>query len=233
MTRARFDQELNRLKDTVLLVGTEVENNIPRGVTALLERDVDLANTLIQADEWINEQQVQLNMDVMKLMATQQPVARDMRFVASLIGIVAELERIHDYVKDLCLVAIQIEEHPLPRELMVQYPDMAEKCADMLTMAMDAFKFDNLAEAQQTPAKDHGVEILYFDIYRRLVKYAAEHIDQIDVINRLEWSLHSLARIADRTMNICEWTIYIMTGEMVEIPARHRPPLVTNKTTSM
>jgi phosphate transport system protein len=229
MARSRFDQELDRLKDNVLVLGTEVQKNITRGASALVNRDVELANELIKADEWVNQQQVQLNMDVMKLMATQQPVARDMRFVASLMGIVAELERIHDYVKDTGMVTNQIHGYPIPRELMIHFPEIAGKSADMLKMALDAFRNNDLEQAQNTPDKDAEVEALYFASYRLFVTYTAEHIGQIDAINRLEWSLHSLARIADRTINICEWAIYIMTGEMVEIPARHRPPLVADK----
>lgn len=228
MPRERFDQELLRLKENVLMVGYEVQGNTSKGVQALMNQDIRLANTLILADEWVNRRQVELNHDALTLIATQQPVARDMRFVTSLIGIVAELERIHDNVKDICIITNQIKGHQLPRPLFVHLPNIAEKTSEMLRQALDAFKDNDLDTTRNIPAGDVVVENLYFETYRLLVQYAADHSNQIDVINRWEWATHSLARIADRTINICEWSIYIMTGDMVEIEARHRPPLVTN-----
>lgn len=227
MTRSRFDQELQRLKDEVMLMGTEVGVNIKRGTAALVNQDVDLAAELVLADDWVNQRQVDIDQDALKLMATQQPVARDMRFVAGLMGVVAELERIHDYVKDSAQITQQIKGHRLPAGLLAEFPRMAENCALILHGAMTAFEHLDEDQARAVPLGDAAVEVIYFETYRRLVEYAAAHPEQIDLINRLEWCTHNLARVGDRAINICEWVIYIRTGELIEIEARHRPPLVS------
>lgn len=226
MARQRFDQELLRLKETSLMVGQEVETNIMKAVTAFVSQDSRQIEAIINADEWVNRRQVQLSQDALTVIATQQPVARDMRFVIGLMGIMGELERIHDYLKDVCIIGQQIKPFGLPKELMVNFPEIGEITSAMVHSAMTAFENHNVEQARAVPAGDQKVEALYYQTYRLLVQFAAEHSEKIDAVNRLQWATHNMARIADKTINICEWVIYIMTGDMIEIEARHYPPLV-------
>lgn len=224
MTRERFDRELQELQDAILVVGEEVTTNLVRAAGALQARNTQVSRDLIHADNWVNEHRIRIVQDALKLIATQQPMAVDMRFVASVMEIAGELERIHDYVKGVAKICLMIDGHFVPADLLLAPPQMAALSAGMLRDALDAFAQRDTAKAQAIPARDDQVDHLFNAAYRQLVDHVRANPGDIELANRLEWAAHNLERSADRVINICEWTIYLTTGEYIEVESEFEAP---------
>jgi phosphate transport system protein len=223
MARESFERELQRMRDRILAMGSEVEHNIIEAIDVLRRRDAIGAQRVISGDLDINRRHVELLTDAMVLIATQQPMARDMRLIASSIEISGELERINDYVKGIARISLKIGPDPIPSS-MDGLPLMAEKTRYMLHRALDAAAQRDAALAKQVPAGDTEVDDLFNIIYRNLVGFAAENPEKIELANHLEWVAHNLERAADRVTNICEWVVYNATGEYVEMDSELEAP---------
>ena len=216
MTRQAFDRELRRLQDEVLVLGSMAEKAILDSVAALKRRDVDASRRLIAEDRAINEKRFAIEADCISLIATQQPMAKDLRVLAAVLEIVAELERIADYGKGIAKVALLIGSEPLVKPL-VDIPLMAEKVHGMLHRALDAFVRQDVALARAIPQEDDEVDGLYNQVYRELLTYIITDPRVTEQANHLLWVAHNLERAADRVGNICERTVYTVTGEMLEM----------------
>ena len=161
--------------------------------------------------------------EALTLIATQQPMAGDMRLTAAAIEISGELERINDYVKGIARITLMIGPEPLP-DAMDGLPLMAQKTKDMLHKALDAASRNDADLARTIPAEDDEVDELFNETYRRLVTFVGENPDKIELANHLEWAAHNLERAADRVTNICEWVVYITTGEYIEMDSELEAP---------
>jgi phosphate transport system protein len=219
MVRDSFHQELRRIRDEVLLMGSMVENAIVESVEILKRRDHAAAKELRKADRLINEKRYEIEADALTLIATQQPMAGDMRVLAAVLDISTELERLGDYAKGIAKVSLKIGDEPLIKPL-IDIPAMAEKVVNMLHQALDAFSRDDVELAHAVPPQDVEVDALYNQIYRELITYIMSDPTVIEQANNLLWAAHNLERSADRANNICERTIYMVTGEMVEITSK-------------
>jgi phosphate transport system protein len=227
MLRETFDRELNNLRENVLATASEVEENIVKVTMALIERDMILAERLIAIDKHINERYIEVVMGSLKLIATQQPMARDMRLIASIIEIMGELERIHDYVKGIAKTSLEIgPEGSILPSISENLPHMARITQDMLNRSMIAFAENNATLARTIPASDNLVDDLFNRLYVQIVEYAGGHPDNIPHANQLEWVVHNIERSADRVINICEWVIYNVTGEYRELDSEYEKPPV-------
>lgn len=226
MTRERFDLELARLQDAILVMGEEVSRNLVRAGTALQARDSRASRELIAADQWVNERRVRIGQDALVLIATQQPMAVDMRFVASVMEIAGELERIHDYVKGIGKICLMLEGHPAPDSLLDPLPQMAELVTAMLQDALNAFAGRDAVAAAAIPARDDAVDRLFIQTYRQVYDHVRENPQAIELANRIEWAAHNLERSADRVINICEWIIYLVTGKYAEVESEFEAPPV-------
>lgn len=225
MPRVGFDQELRRLQDRILSLGSVVEENLVKVIEALLQQDAIQARRLIQADVAVNEQRVNIGMAAMTLIATQQPMARDMRTIATVLEIVGELERIHDYVKGIGKITLMLYQGGHPHDDLLQHmPDMANKTAQMLHKALTAFAERNVALAREVPRDDDAVDTLYKQVYKEIIAYVTQNPQEIERANLLEWVAHNLERAADRTTNICEWVVYMIDGAYVEMDTEMRAP---------
>jgi phosphate transport system protein len=216
MTRQAFDRELRRLQDEVLVLGSMAEKAILDSVAALKRRDVDASRRLIAEDRAINEKRFAIEADCILLIATQQPMAKDLRVLAAVLEIVTELERIADYGKGIAKVTLLIGSEPLVKPL-VDIPLMAEKVQNMLHRALDAFVRQDVALARAIPQEDDEVDGLYNQVYRELLTYIITDPRVTEQANHLLWVAHNLERAADRVGNICERTVYTVTGEMLEM----------------
>jgi len=216
MTRQAFDRELRRLQDEVLVLGSMAEKAILDSVAALKRRDVDASRRLIAEDRAINEKRFAIEADCISLIATQQPMAKDLRVLAAVLEIVTELERIADYGKGIAKVTLLIGSEPLVKPL-VDIPLMAEKVHGMLHRALDAFVRQDVALARAIPQEDDEVDGLYNQVYRELLTYIITDPRVTEQANHLLWVAHNLERAADRVGNICERTVYTVTGEMLEM----------------
>jgi phosphate transport system protein len=216
MTRQTFDQELNRLQDEVLALGSMVEEALVRSVETLKQRDFSGSRWLIAGDRAINKRRYAIEEDTITLIATQQPMAGDMRLLAAILEIVTELERIGDYAKGIARINLMIGEQPLIKPL-IDLPAMAEKARDMLHAALVAFIERDVHAARTIPQGDDEVDALYNQIYRELVTYILEDPHVIEQANHLMWAAHNLERSADRVINLCERVVYTATGELAEL----------------
>ena len=216
MLRKTFETEIQQLKDEIILLGSMVEQNLLDSVDALKLRDIEASKKVIALDKQINEKRFALENQVMIIIATQQPMAHDLRLLASIFEVISELERMGDYAKGIGIINVRMGDQPLLKPL-VDIPRMAHKGADMLHRALHAFVTENAEIAREIPAEDDEVDDLYDQIYRELMTYIMVDPKNIERANWLLWISHNLERFADRVTNICERTVFIVTGELTEI----------------
>lgn len=223
MLRTNFERGLQGLRDRILALGSEVGDNIIECVRVLHSRDLIAAQRLITGDLSINRKRIEILNDGLTLIATQQPMAGDMRLIASVLEINGELERINDYVKGIARISIMIGPEPIP-DALDSLPKMAEKTRDMLSRALDAASRRDAEMARAIPPEDDEVDALFNQIYRELVTYVIDNPGRIEQANHLEWAAHNLERAADRVTNICEWVVYMTTGEYRELDTELEAP---------
>jgi len=216
LMRKTFEIEIQQLKDELLLMGSMVEQQIMDSVEALRKRDIEASHRIFNEDAKINSKRFGIEEQVMILIATQQPMAHDLRLLASILEVSAELERMGDYAKGIATINIRMGGEP-PLKPLIDIPRMAQKASDMLHRALTAFISEDVESARAIPAEDDEVDALYTQVYRELMTFVVANPQNIDRANFLLWSAHNLERFADRVTNICERTVFIATGENKEI----------------
>jgi phosphate transport system protein len=216
MLRKTFETELQQVKDEVLVLGSMTEQAILNSVEALKKRDLKAAQKLLEADRDINKKRFEIEHTLMILIATQQPMAHDLRLLASTLEIISELERMGDYAKGIANINLRMGATALLKPL-IDIPRMAQKDVEMLHRALTAFVNEDVDAAREIPMEDDEVDALYNQIYRELMTFVIQDPTTIERANWLLWVAHNLERVADRVTNICERTIFIATGEMAEI----------------
>jgi phosphate transport system protein len=218
MLRKTFESEIQQLKDEIILLGSLVEQNLLDSVAALKKRDIQASEQVIALDKTINDKRFALESQVMIIIATQQPMAHDLRVLASFFEVISELERMGDYAKGIGIINVRMGDQPLLKPL-VDIPRMAQLGTDMLHRALAAFVNEDADVARRIPAEDDDVDALYNQVYRELMTYIMADPKNIERANWLLWVAHNLERFADRVTNICERTVFIVTGELIEINA--------------
>lgn len=216
MTRTRYEKQLQSLQDELLVLGSTVSKALLDSIDILKRQDLDAARQIIAKDRLINRKRYKIEDDCLTLIATQQPMARDMRLLAAVLEISSELERIGDYAKGIARITVYIGQQPLVKPL-VHLPQMCAVVVDMLRSSLDAFVNQDVAAARQIPKRDDEVDELYNIINRELIQIITANPSTIDNANYLSWAAHNLERAADRSTNICERIVYTVTGELVEI----------------
>ena len=216
MLRKTFETEIQQVKDDVLLLGSMVEKAIIDSVQALKKRDIKFSERIIAEDRAVNKKRFEIENQLMILIATQQPMAHDLRLLASILEIISELERMGDYAKGIAHINIRMGDQPLLKPL-IDIPRMAQKGVDMLHRALTAFINEDAETAKAIPVEDDEVDALYNQVYHELMMVVIQDPKSIERANWLLWVAHNLERVADRVTNICERTIFIATGEMGEI----------------
>jgi len=216
MTRETLDRKLRDLLNEVLLLGSMVEEATLNGVRALSKRDMAASEKVYRGDLAINDKRFELEERTITIIATQQPMARDLRTLTAILEVITELERMGDYAKGIGRINLDIgTEGKLkpPSEL----ERMAELGVEMLHEALEAFASGDEAKARKIPAKDDKVDELFNKVHTYLLKQMASETESLEEYNRLLWASHNLERLADRVTNICERTIFIATGQLIEL----------------
>src|SRR5438067_9567740 len=214
--RSGFHRELERLQDEVLILGSMVEKAITRSVEALKARDVDAARVLRAEDVLINRKRFEIEEATLLQIATQQPMASDLRKLAAILHIVTDLERMGDYAAGIAQICVEIGDQPHIKAL-IDIPRMAEKAVSMLRRSLDAFIERDVAAAEAIASEDDEVDSLYQQVYRELLTIMLANPRTIDQATRLLWAAHNLERVADRVQNICERVVFVVTGRMQEL----------------
>jgi phosphate transport system protein len=216
--RTVFHKKLRQIQGEILAMGDIVEKAIDQSVEALKNRDLDMANRIIKDDQNINRKRYEIEEKCIQLIATQQPMAGDLRNIICILNILTELERIGDYAEGIAKIVLMIGDEP-PLKPLIDIPRMAEKTADMLHRSLDALVNHNAEAARQIATEDDEVDGLYSQIFRELLTFMAEDPRTITRATRLIWVAHNLERAADRVTNICERVVFFVTGKMEEIGA--------------
>ena len=216
--RTAFDQELQDLRDNVLRMGSMVDTAIGRSIQALKDRDQSLAQQIIAEDEDINDLRFKIEGDCVRLIARQQPAARDLRFIVAAMNIVLDLERMGDHAAGVATIVVRMGGEP-PVKPLIDLPRMAQIAREMLRASLDAFMSENEAEAMAITGKDEEVDQLYNQIFRELLTFMIEDPRTVTRAMYLIFCAHNMERIADRVTNICERVAFVATGRMEEIPS--------------
>jgi phosphate transport system protein len=216
MTREAFDRQIQTLMDEILVLGSMVEDAIIESVESLKQRDTEKAKLIYKNDIKINQKRFQIENDALTTIATQAPMATDLRVLASVLDVASELERMGDYAKGIARINLRMGNKPLLKPL-IDLPRMAEITVDMLHRALDAFIHLDVELARNIPKDDDMVDALYNQVYRELLTFMISDPSTIDQATYLLWVAHNLERTADRVTNICERTLFVQTGELHEI----------------
>lgn len=215
MPRELFQRELQRIQENMLVMASMVEKAIERSVTSLKARDVKLAQQVIEDDFKINQQRFGIEEECLLMIATQQPIASDLRVVAAVLHIITDLERMGDHAEGIAKIALMTANEP-PVKPLIDIPRMDEQARSMLKRSMDAFMNRDAESARKIADEDDIVDQLYDQIYRELLTFMMADPGTINRATHLLWVSHNLERIADRVTNICERVAFLTTGRMEE-----------------
>ena len=215
-TRTTFHKEIREIQDEILVMGSMVNKAILQAIAALQNRDLTQAKQVIADDQKINHKRFEIEDKCIQLIATQQPIASDLRTIVTVLNIITELERIGDYAEGNAKIAIMIGEEP-PLKPLVDIPVMAEKTVDMLDSSLIAFINHDINAARIIGAEDNLIDNLYAHVFQELLALMANDPKTITRATRLMRVAHNLERSADRITNICERITFMVTGEMEEI----------------
>ncbi len=218
MARVSFDDQLKRLQDELLGMGELVDRAVAQSIQALAQRDVSLAEQVVAADDRINQCQREVEEKCLVLIATQQPLASDLREIFSIASIANDLERMSDHAKGIAKIFLRMADQPLLKPL-IDIPRMAEKDRYLLREQLRAFVARDANRAKQLATEDAQVNELYDQIYRELLTFMMEDPRTISRATYLLWIAHNLERIGDRTTNIAERTVFLITSEIQELNA--------------
>ncbi len=215
MPRAEFDHDLQMLQDDLLLLGSMVEKAIGRSLDALRNRDLRLAEDVIREDDIIDVKQEEIEERCIDLIATQQPMAVDLRVLITVIHLGIELERMGDYAEGIAKICLMMGDEP-PLKPLIDIPRMADKASDMLRRSLDAFVNRDVVSSMVVRKDDDEIDALYEQVYRELLTFMLGDPSSIRRATFLLWTAHNIERIADRTTNIAENVIYMVTGERTD-----------------
>jgi phosphate transport system protein len=216
--RTTFHKRLREIQDEVLVMGSMAGKAITSSVKALKERDLNLAHQIISDDLKVNQKRFEIEEKCVELIATQQPMASDLRIIIGILNITTEIERIGDYAMGIARIVIMIGDEP-PLKPLIDIPRMADQTVDMLQRSLDALINRNAEATKKIAIEDDLVDNLYDQVFRELLTFMAEDPRTITRATRLIWVAHNLERAADRVINICERVLFIITGKMEEIGA--------------
>ena len=215
MLRIDLDRQLGQLQQEVISLAEIVDKATMRSVEALKQRDLTESQQLVQEDDYIDQKRYEIEDRCVDLIATQQPMAGDLRAIIALLHITVELERIGDYAEGIAKISLLMGDEP-PLKPLIDIPRMAEKATNMLRNSMDSLVSRDTIKANQVLKDDDEVDLLYDQVYRELLVFMLQNPQTIQRATYLLWAAHDLERIADRATNIAERVIFLVTGKMVE-----------------
>jgi len=211
-TRQSYDQALSDLQQELLCMASLVEEAIFKSVKSLANQDVDLARQVLDGDDLIDRMETEIEDHCLKLIALQQPLARDLRVIGTAIRIISDLERMADHACHIAKTTLRFADQPLIKPL-VDIPRMATLAQKMLKDSIDAYVQLDLDLAEQVGKDDDAVDALYSQVFRELLTYMMEDPQTITQATHLIFVGRYLERIADHAQNIAEWVVFLVTGE--------------------
>ena len=216
MPRVDFDRDLRALQDDLLELGSMVEKSIDRALDALKNRDLEASQQVIKDDDLIDSKRFELENACILLIATQQPLAADLRILITVLHIAVELERMGDYAEGIAHISVMMGDQP-PLKPLIDIPRMAEVATSMLKRSLDSLVNRDVELARQVCNDDDEVDNLYDKIYHDLLEFMIQDPKTIERATYLLWVAHDLERVADRATNVAERVVFLVTGKMEEI----------------
>ena len=216
MSHVLFSPETQQIKNEVLLLSSMVEEAVMDAAWALKENNLERSQRVVMNDMQINCRRFEIEISAMVVMATHQPTGRELRALAASLEICSELERMADYAKEIANIHIRSEGLSLPAIVREIY-SMAEKAVNMLHRAMTTFADEDMQMALAIIREDDIIDECYTRLYYQAVQTVLGDPRNIERANYVIWIAHNLERLGDRTTNVCERVIYIVTGEHYEI----------------
>jgi phosphate transport system protein len=216
MTRGSFDMGLKKIHNDLLIMGSIVEKQISRCIEALVNQDCDLAEKVIKDDDLVDNLQKEIEDKCIRLIATEQPVAHDLRNIFTTTKIVTDLERMADHAVDISKIALRLKGEKYIKEL-VHIPQMAEISKEMLKLSLDAYVEGNVKKAYSTCKMDDEIDDIYKQVFAELLVIMKDDSTTVKQASQFLFVCKFLERIADHTTNICEWTVYLVTGEQIDL----------------
>jgi len=216
MTRELLDKQLHELFEGLLSMGGMVEKAIERAIQALVKRDTRLAQDVIDEDAAIDKFRWKLEEECLRLLATQQPMATDLRTVGAVLSILADVERMGDHAEGIARIVLRIADQP-PLKPLIDIPRMARKCQEDLHLVLQSFINHDVEQARRICAEDDEVDALYKQVFSELLVIMMGDPRTVDRATYLIWVAHNLERIHDRITNVGERVVFMVTGRLEEL----------------
>ena len=216
MTRVEYLHELQELLDDVVAMASMTDKAIARSVDALKRQDVSLAREVMNADQYLNNHRWQTEERALHLIATQAPMAGDLRTISAAIHITTDLERMADHAAGIGKIVIQTSNEASLKPL-VDIPRMTDIAREMLSASVSAYIASDVEAAKAVAMRDDEVDALNDQVYRELLTYMMADPATINRATHLLWAAHNVERMADRVTNICEWVIFAVNGSLEEL----------------
>jgi phosphate transport system protein len=213
-TDREYENELRQLREQLLVMGSHVETVIGDSIKALTERDTGLAERTIAADSVVDRMELELDGLCLQILARRQPVASDLRFIAMVLKVVTDLERIADLGVNVCERVIELNTEPQLKPYM-DLPHMGEVVQTMLREVLDAFVAKDAGKAREIIERDERVDALYAQVFRELLTFMMEDAHNVYRATRLQSVAKYLERMADHTTNLAEMVIFMVEGQDV------------------
>ena len=211
----QIQENLLKLQNKVNRMAEMVLEAINESIDSLVDKDVEKAKQIKKKDKNINSIRWEIEDDCINLIATQQPVASDLRELIALLYIITELERIGDYAAGISKLTILIGDEKHIKSL-IDIPRMKDIAVDMIENSMKAYINKDEKSARMIHSQDDDIDQLYGQVQRELISYMIEKPSYITQSTYLIWVAHNLERMGDRVTNICERIIYLATGDRAD-----------------
>ena len=214
MTQRHFDEELAELKTKLLRMAGLAEDQIDKALSALITRDSILARQVIERDHQVNGMDVEIDEDCIRLLALQQPAARDLRLVTTAMKLASELERISDLAENVCERSIELNEEPQLKPY-IDIPRMGKWARTMVKESIDAFVREDASLARKVLQDDDFIDDLMGQLFRELLSFMLEDPRTTSRAIRLTFIAKYLERMADHATNIAELVVYLVEGKII------------------
>ncbi|MCM0647887.1 phosphate signaling complex protein PhoU [Clostridium swellfunianum] len=216
MTRNSFDTNLHELHNDLLRMGSVVEKQIYKCIEGLVNQNCDLAEQVMKDDDIVDNMQKDIENKCIKLIATQQPLAHDLRNIFTIIKVVTDLERMADYAVDIAKITIRLKGEKYIKQL-IDIPRMGDIVKEMINLALEAYVQRDVEKAYSTCKMDDQIDGIYRQIFSELLVLMMSDSSTIKQATQFLFICKFLERAADHITNVCEWTIYLVTGEHVDL----------------
>jgi phosphate transport system protein len=216
MTRVSFDLGLKELHYEIIKMGSIVEKQIHGAIKSLVDKDSDLAKKIIRDDDLVDDLEKEIEDKCIKFIAMEQPLAKDLREVFTSTKIVTDLERMADHAVDIAKITIRLKDEKYIKEL-IDIPRMAEKVQNMIKLSIDAYVQGDVKSAYKICEMDDEIDDIYKIVFKELLDFMTRDHSSVTQASQLLFVCKYLERIADHVTNVCEWTIYSITGKSVDL----------------